>query len=166
VAKADVLARVRADLATGHTHVAIQRLRTLLAVIPDDPEIRILLSTVYRSTGNLVEAGRWAFLTEDARDDELTAFAKANPDPWRRLRLLDFGGDPAGLGTRATARLVALADEAERSGPPTRWVGSYQAPDRTRGSTLPCLYTAVVLLVVGVLAVIGAVRVAAWIADI
>jgi hypothetical protein len=166
VAKADVLARVRADLASGHTHVAIQRLRTLLAVIPEDLEVRSLLAAVYRSTGNSVEAGRWGFLTEDARDHELAAFAKANPDPWRRLRLLQISGDPAGLPDIAVARLVALADEAERSGAPTSWVGSYQAPQRVRGSGLPCLFTAIVVLAVGVLAIIGAVRIVAWVADL
>ena len=48
MAKADVLARVRADLAAGHTHMAIQRLRTLLATLSDDVEVRSLLAAVYR----------------------------------------------------------------------------------------------------------------------
>jgi hypothetical protein len=40
VAKADVLARVKQDLALGHTYTATQRLRTLLAVQPNDLELR------------------------------------------------------------------------------------------------------------------------------
>jgi hypothetical protein len=166
VAKADVLARVRADLAIGHTHIAIRRLRTLHAVIPEDLEVRGLLAAVYRSTGNLVEAGRWAFLTSDPRDHELTAFARANPDPWLRLRLLNFGGDPVGLSAAAAERLRTLADEAELSGPPARWAGSYQAPGRTRGVGLPCLFTAIVVTAVAVLAVIGVVRIVAWLVEV
>jgi hypothetical protein len=166
VAKADVLARVRADLAIGHTHVAIRRLRTLHAVIPADLEVRGLLAAVYRSTGNPVEAGRWGFLTNESRDDELAAFARANPDPWLRLRLLHFGGDPVGLPADAARRLLALADEAERSGPPAQWMGSYHAPSRTRGSGLPCLFTAIVMTAVAVFAIIGAVRIVAWLAEV
>jgi hypothetical protein len=165
VAKADVLARVRADLAAGHTHMAIQRLRTLLATLPDDVEVRSLLASVYRQTGNLVEAGRWGFLTDDVRPVELVAYAKANPDPWQRLRLLQFSGDPAGLPDAAAERLVELADEAQRSGPPTQWAGSYRAPTHSRGVAWPCLFTAIVLTVVGVLAAIGMIRIMAWVID-
>ncbi|GHJ46691.1 hypothetical protein Cs7R123_40330 [Catellatospora sp. TT07R-123] len=156
MAKADVLARVRADLAAGHTHVAVQRLRTLLAVLPNDLEVRALLTSVYRQTGNPVEAGRWGFLTEEVRESELAAFAKANPDPWQRLRLLHFDGDPVGLSEAAAQRLVQLADEAEKSGPPTRWVGSYRAPAKSRGVALPCLFTTVILAVALALVGIGA----------
>ncbi len=165
MAKADVLARVRADLAAGHTHMAIQRLRTLLATLPDDVEVRALLAAVYRQTGNPVEAGRWGFLTEDVRPAELVAYAKANPDPWQRLRLLHFSGDPAGLPDVAAERLVELAEEAQRSGPPTQWAGSYRAPSRSRSATWPCLFTAVVLSVVTVLAAFGVIRILGWVVD-
>lgn len=165
MAKADVLARVRADLAAGHTHMAIQRLRTLLATLPDDVEVRALLAAVYRQTGNAVEAGRWGFLTEEARPAELLAYAKANPDPWQRLRLLHFAGDPAGLPEVAAQRLVDLAEEAQRSGPPTQWAGSYRAPSRSRSATWPCLFTAVVLSAVTVLAAFGALRIIDWVID-
>ncbi len=165
MAKADVLARVRADLAAGHTHMAIQRLRTLLATLSDDVEVRSLLAAVYRQTGNPVEAGRWGFLTADVRASELTAFAKANPDPWQRLRLLQFNGDPTGLPEEATERLVQLADEAQQSGPPTQWVGTYRAPTKTRSATWPCLFTAVVLVMVTALAGIGVLRIIAWLVD-
>ncbi|MEU8000631.1 DUF6584 family protein [Catellatospora sp. NPDC049111] len=165
MAKADVLARVRADLAAGHTHLAVQRLRTLLAVLPDDVEIRALLSSIYRQTGNPVEAGRWGFLTDEVRDAELTAFAKANPDPWQRLRLLHFQGDTVHLSATATERLVQLADEAERSGKPTQWAGSYRAPTKKRGVVVPCLFTFLVIGVAMVLAGIGAIKVLSWVAD-
>jgi hypothetical protein len=165
VAKADVLARVRADLAAGHTHMAVQRLRTLLAALPDDIEIRELLSSIYRQTGNPVEAGRWGFLTDDVREAELTAFAKANPDPWQRLRLLHFQGDTVHLSETAAQRLVLLADEAERSGPPTAWSGSYRAPSRKRGVALPCLFTILVLGVALFFAGVGALKVLGWVVE-
>lgn len=162
MAKADVLARVRADLAAGHTHIAIQRLRTLLATLPDDMEVRSLLASVYRQTGNPVEAGRWGFLTEDVRESELVAYAKANPDPWQQLRLLHYSGDPAALSDQAAGRLVELAQEAQESGPPTQWSGGYRAPVENHSSTWPCLFTALVFLVVSVLAGFGAIRIIDW----
>ncbi|HEX6684004.1 MAG TPA: DUF6584 family protein [Candidatus Limnocylindrales bacterium] len=165
MAKADVFARVRADLAAGHTHMAVQRLRTLLATLPDDAEVRSVLASVYRQTGNLVEAGRWGFLTTDVRPMELAAFAKANPDPWQRLRLLQFSGDPVGLPDVVTERLVLLADEAHRSGPPTLPVGDYRREPKSHGNTLPCLFTLVVLSAVTVLAGIGVIRIIAWLVD-
>lgn len=165
MAKADVLARVRADLAAGHTHMAIQRLRTLLATLPDDVEVRSLLAAVYRQTGNIVEAGRWGFLTEDVRSVELFAFGRANPDPWQRLRLLQFSGDPSGLGPSATERLVQLAEEAQRSGPPTQFVGPRPTATKRQRATLPCLITAFVLVVVTALAGVGAVRIIAWLVE-
>lgn len=165
MAKADVLARVRADLAAGHTHMAIQRLRTLLATLPDDVEIRSLLASVYRQTGNPVEAGRWGFLTNDVRPAELVAYAKANPDPWQRLRLLHFAGDPGALSDQAADRLVQLAEEAQQSGPPTQWAGDYRAPSRSHSATWPCLFTVIVLTAVTVLAGIGAVRIIAWVIE-
>jgi predicted Zn-dependent protease len=164
VAKADVLARVRADLAAGHTHLAIQRLRTLLATLPEDLEVRSLLANVYRQTGNLVEAGRWGFLTDDVRQDELAAYEKANSDPWQRLRLLHFAGDPAALPDAAEERLAQLAEEAQQSGPPTQWSGGYRPPPESRSATFPCLFTAIVISAVIVLAGIGALKIVDWLA--
>lgn len=165
MAKADVLARVRADLAAGHTHMAIQRLRTLLATLPDDVEVRTVLASVYRQTGNLVEAGRWGFLTTEVRPAELAAFAKANPDPWQRLRLLQFSGDPVGLPDGVTERLVELAEEAQGSGPPTPPVGDYRNPAQSHSATWPCLFTLIVLSAVTVLAGLGVLRILAWLVD-
>jgi hypothetical protein len=159
VTKADVVARVKSDLALGHTHTAIQRLRTLHAVDPDDLEIRQLLAAVYRETGNHVEAGRWAFLTEDLREEELGAFERANPDPWLRLRLIRWSGDPALLpGEAARDRLVSLVTEAEQAGPPERWSGDESRPPR--GSAIPCLFVVLTLVVLGSLVVIGVLRAA------
>ncbi|MEV0267354.1 MAG: hypothetical protein HOV71_13125 [Hamadaea sp.] len=165
MAKADVLARVKRDLAAGHTYLATQRLRTLVASHPDDLEIYRLLCSVYRQTGNLAEAGRWGFLTDEVRPDELAAFARVHADPWSRVRLLRWTGDPATLAGPIQERLTELLAEAERSGPPEVWVGSYRAPVRTRGSLVPCLFTAIALGVVVVLAGIGAVRAIVWLVE-
>ena len=165
MAKADVLARVKRDLAAGHTYPATQRLRTLVASHPDDLEIYRLLSSVYRQTGNLAEAGRWGFLTDEVRPDELTAFARVHADPWSRVRLLRWQGDPATLAGPIQERLAELLAEAERSGPPEIWVGSYRAPVKSRGSLVPCLFTAIALGIVVALAGVGAIRAIAWLVE-
>jgi tetratricopeptide (TPR) repeat protein len=154
VAKADVLARVRDDLALGHTYLAIQRLRTLLAVNPNDVEVYRLLASVYRQTGNLVEAGRWAFLTEDLREEELAAFERAHPSPWLRLRLLRWSGEVDGLPEPARGRLRALVQAAEQAGRPDSYRGP-MFPRQVRGSTIPCVFVVLVLLIFGTLAGIG-----------
>jgi hypothetical protein len=161
VAKADVLARVRDDLALGHTYLATQRLRTLLAVDPNDLEVYQLLASVYRQTGNLVEAGRWAFLTNDLRPEELAAFERAHSSAWLRLRMLRWSGDPERLPSEeARNRLVELVANADAEGPPDR----YRSPaDRTRSRiALPCLFVFVVLAVLGSLAGLGVYRVVGW----
>jgi hypothetical protein len=141
----------------GHTYVAAQRLRTLLAVEPNDIEVYRLLASVYRQTGNLVEAGRWAFLTDDLRDDELAAFEHAHPSPWLRLRLLLWSGDVDTLPEPVRTRLLALVDEAESIGPPDRYRGRISPPE-THGSVIPCLFVLLVLLVFGALAGLGVFR--------
>lgn len=167
MAKAEVLARVKQDLAIGHTHLATQRLRTLAAIDPDDLEIRRLLASVYRQTGNLVEAGRWAFLTEELPGPELAAFERANPDPWLRLRMLRWsGGDNRLPDDEVRGRLRALTEAARRTGPPSAYQGPFDPPRRRgaflRGSTLPCLYVLVTLAGLGSLAAVGFLRILSW----
>jgi hypothetical protein len=164
VAKADVLAQVKRDLAAGQTYLATQRLRTLAASHPDDLEIYRLLAAVYRQTGNLAEAGRWGFLTDEVRPAELAAFARVHANPWSRLRLLRWSGDPAALSDDTIReRLATLVEEAQESGPPEIWAGAYRAPARIRGSIIPCLFTAVALTIVGLLVAIGAFRALQWV---
>lgn len=164
-----MLARVKQDLALGHTYTATQRLRTLLAIQPDDLELRDRLTSVYRQTGNLVEAGRWGFLTNNLSQAELVAFERANPDPWLRLRMLRWEGDESILpDDSARARLRQLAAAAERAGPPSDYggpLGPTRRPGRfTDNATIPCLFVLVVLGVAGLLAAIGVVRIIAWVA--
>ncbi|MET7427140.1 DUF6584 family protein [Dactylosporangium sp. NPDC005555] len=68
-----------ADLRRGHYHPAMQRLESLTAAYPDDLDLRAERAALYRQVGNLVEAGRWGFLTEDATETEIAAFEKPNP---------------------------------------------------------------------------------------
>lgn len=164
VAKPDVLARVQHDLANGRTHLAIQRLRTVLASEPHDLELRRTLASIYRRTGNPAEAGRWDYLTDEVRAEEVAAFERANPSPWLQLRLLRFTADPAVLSPGARARLAALTERAERTGPPSTWRGpsSVESPTR-RPITVPCLFVAIALTVFAVLTAIGIYRAVLWV---
>jgi hypothetical protein len=167
VGKADVLARVKQDLAVGHTYPATQRLRTLIAIDPHDLELREMLAEVYRQTGNLAEAGRWGFLTDKVSPEELAAFERANPDPWLRLRMLRWTGDEADLPTEAArARLRALVEAAARSGPPSLYRGPLSPAQRPRpwlkDAGVPCLFVVVALTLAAVLAGIGVVRFIGW----
>ncbi|HLU33528.1 MAG TPA: DUF6584 family protein [Natronosporangium sp.] len=163
MAKADVLARVKQDLALGHTFLATQRLRTLVAIEPDDLELRQMLASIYRQTGNLAESGRWAFLTGDATEAELAAFERANPDPWLRRRMLRWDGDPDTLPDHTVRRrLLALEAAARAAGPPD----GYRAParrQRAAGTAIPCLFVLIVLGGLGTLAAIGLVRIISWV---
>jgi hypothetical protein len=162
VAKADVLARVKQDLALGHTFLATQRLRTLIAIEPNDLHLRDMLASVYRQTGNEAESGRWAFLTGELTADELAAFERANPDPWLRRRMLRWNGDESVLPDHsARARLRALDAAADRTGPPSGYHGSRKR--RGHGAAIPCLFVLIALGGLGSLAAIGLVRILGWI---
>jgi hypothetical protein len=161
VPRSEVLARVQADLALGRTHVAIRRLRTLVATYPDDLEVRALLAVVYRSTGNLVEAGRWGYLSDDLHPAELAAFERAHPSPWLRLRLLRVPDRLVDVSVAALDRLNALAAEAERVGPPPIWTEP-SMPRRKNHVTVPCLFVVITLGAFGTLAALGGYAVLRW----
>lgn len=152
------------DLAHGQTHIAIQRLRTLVAIDPDDLEVREALASVYRRSGNLTEAGRWSFLAAEVIPEEIAAFERANPAPWLRLRLLRYTADPADLSGPARERLLALAEQARRTGPPAIWTGPSTVEfEPRRGVTLPCLFVTVALGVFAALTAVGVYRAVVWI---
>ncbi|MEV8515893.1 DUF6584 family protein [Dactylosporangium sp. NPDC051484] len=166
VAKDQVLAKVAADLRRGHTHQAMQRLASLTAAYPDDLDLRAERAALYRQVGNVGEAGRWGFLTEDATDTEIAAFEKAHPGAWMRLLVLKFNTDPADkLGPRASARLARLIEQAGQEGPaPVAWTEAGPRP-QSPGSwrdELPCLLAALVGLIVVTLAVLGLITVIRW----
>lgn len=127
-----------------------------------------MLAVVYRQTGNLVESGRWAFLTGDVTEAEVAAFERANPDPWLRMRMLRWEGDETELGdSAARARLRELTDAAERAGPPSAYEGPLRSSQQRsrffRGTAIPCLFVVIALGGLGSLAAIGLIRILTWI---
>jgi hypothetical protein len=158
VAKPDVLARAKQDLAQGHTFVATRRLRAYLANDPNNLEVRRVLAAIYRQTGNLVEAGRWGFLTAEVTPAELVAFERANPSPFLRLRLLHFTADPRKLPAPARDRLRVLEIQVDRVGPPPDWVEEERPARKPRRNTVPCLFVVIALTVFLALAAIGIYR--------
>jgi len=168
VAKPDVLARAKKDLAQGHTDAAVRRLRGYLATEPNHLEVRRVLAAIYRQTGNYVEAGRWGFLTAEVRPVELTAFERANPSPFVRLRMLHYTGEPRQLPAAAQDRLRVLTLQAERVGPPPGWnqpppqQQREQATPKRRGNRVPCLFVVISLTILAALAAIGIYRVIVW----
>ena len=164
MAKVDVLARVKQDLALGHTFLATQRLRTLVAIEPDDFELRHMLASIYRQTGNLAESGRWAFLSGDATDAELAAFERANPHPWLRRRMLRWDGDHGTLPDHGVRRrLRALETAASAAGPPDAYRASSRRRGRATGTAVPCLFVLIVLGGLGTFAAIGLIRILGWV---
>jgi hypothetical protein len=152
VTKSDVLARVAADLARGHTHPALQRLTTLTTNYPDDLEIRAYRATVHRQVGDLIEAGRWGFLTEEATPAEIGAFERAHHAAWTRLRVLGLRSNPTSrLGPVARQRFAELTRRASaEASVPIIWTGAGPTirPTASRWEELPCM----VVVVLGVLA--------------
>ncbi|MEU8663385.1 DUF6584 family protein [Actinoplanes philippinensis] len=113
MAKLEVLLRVEADLERGRVRSAIQRLAGLISVYPQDLELRARLADACRRAGDLPEAGRWGFLTEDAEPHEIAAFARKNRLATDRLRLLHLHGEePRGLGPLAQPRYADLVVDA------------------------------------------------------
>ncbi|MEV4278778.1 DUF6584 family protein [Actinoplanes xinjiangensis] len=186
MAKPEVLARVDADLDRGHTHLATQRLNSLIAQDPYDLGLRARLAAVHRRTGNHAEAGRWGYLTEDVGEAELTAFAKAYYcSAADQLRALVLRGEtPRGLGPLAGARLAALTAKARSTaaGPPrttarpgaalTADIAAYVPPPTPRPKPPPpdspsprgdAVVGAILILILLGFTVIGVVTVIRWI---
>ncbi|GIJ46164.1 hypothetical protein Val02_30500 [Virgisporangium aliadipatigenens] len=167
VAKDRVLAKVEADLRRGHYHPALQRLASLAAADPDDLELRAKRAAVYRQIGNLVEAGRWGFLTEDVTDRELSAFEKAHPSAWSRLLVLRIGADPTEkLGPTASDRLAHLIELAnQETSTPVVWTktGPTTSDPGSWAEGLACLLAAAAGLAFVALAVIGLITVIRWV---
>lgn len=134
--KPEVLARVDDDLARGHTHVAAQRLNSLIAADPYDLALRARLRDVHRMTGNVAEAGRWGYLTEDVTAIELEAFEKSHHrSPSTQLRALSLHGEhPRDLGPHAERRLAHLTGPATRCERPPGPSNPSHSPDQAGSS--------------------------------
>ncbi|TQJ22400.1 hypothetical protein FBZ33_2653 [Micromonospora sp. A202] len=166
MAREHVLAKVEADLRRGHVHPAMQRLASLNAAHPDDLELRARRAALYRQVGNVAEAGRWGFLTEDASAQEIAAFERSYPSAWQRVRLLTVTADPTDrLGPVAGARLGRLVEQAEREGPaPVTWTEAGPRPEEhsSRWDALGCLVAGLTGLVLVALTVVGLITVLRW----
>jgi hypothetical protein len=142
------LQRVDADLSQGRVLPAIQRLRSLVRAYPDRLDVRSRLAGVYRSQGELAQAGRWSFLIEDADTDDLAAFERAFRSPRGRLAALSWSGDPATLGPDALARLSELRHQ-------TRALDEADRPSRSHAERAGCAVAGTILGAVALLALIG-----------
>ncbi|GGO18905.1 DUF6584 family protein [Micromonospora parathelypteridis] len=166
MAKEHVLAKVDADLRRGHVHPAMQRLASLNAAYPDDLELRARRAALYRQVGNVAEAGRWGFLSEEATAEEAAAFERAYPGAWQRLLVLKVTADPSDrLGPLAGARLRRLVEQAGEEGPaPVTWVDVGPRPGEPSSwlDELGCLVAAVFGLIAVALAVVGLITVIRW----
>jgi hypothetical protein len=158
MAKAPVLDKVAVDLSRGHTQPAIQRLSSLVAAHPHDLDLRRRLAAVHRMTGNIVEAGRWDYLSVGAQPAETAAFERAYSSPQRRLSKLLWRGSPDLAPTEhARQRLAELVEAADPVADPESledlpWWG------KALGFAV---YGAAALAVLA-LAVLGGVTVAGW----
>jgi hypothetical protein len=158
-----VLARVDRELDRGYTYPALQRLASLTSAHPDDLDLRARRAAVNRRIGNLVEAGRWGFLTEEITDAEVAAFERVWPRAWARLFALKLRSDPsAAIGDVARHRLAALVQAANEEGPaPVGWTAVGPRPEVPASwrDSIGCLIAALVAVIVAVLAVIGLIAV-------
>jgi hypothetical protein len=163
MSKGDVLARVDADLARGFVHPAMQRLASLTATHPDDLDVRTRRAALNRQIGNLVEAGRWGYLTEEVTSVEITAFRCAHRSAWSQLRALKLGNDPTEhLGPLAHRRFTDLVEQAATDGPGSiSWsaAGPHLQVAKTWRDSLPCLIAALIALVLIGLLIVGLVTV-------
>jgi ferric-dicitrate binding protein FerR (iron transport regulator) len=101
-----------ADLAAGNDHLARARLKGLLSTYPSDGEIRAALAAAYRAYGDVIQAGRWRYLTRPSsgQDEvERAAFEKWSRDAVSRLALLRWpAGADAVLDADGQAILIEL----------------------------------------------------------
>lgn len=155
-----VLQRVEDDLARGHTYAAIQRLSTLVNSDPTDLRLRERLAAVYLQTGNLPQAGRWGYFSEQRDAAATTAFERAFADPQIRLSALRW---PHGAEHDAPPQVRDRLAEVRSVVWQGRSLGSASEWHPTLGNRLGLLAWASVALAVPVLAVIGLVTVLRWI---
>jgi len=93
----DVLADVEDDLAHGDHASARRRLREALVTRPHRLDLRLHLAAVYRSLGDLPQAGRWGFFDEWTPEEEVQAFRTAcGDDAALMLEALAWGEDDEG----------------------------------------------------------------------
>jgi hypothetical protein len=93
----DILVEVEDDLAHGDHASARRRLREALVSRPHRLDLRLRLAAVYRTIGDLPQAGRWGFFDENAPEEEIQAFRTAcGDDAALMLEALAWGEDDEG----------------------------------------------------------------------
>lgn len=119
------LNRARAELAAGNVAEARNRMRGLVGSFPRAIAAREVLAETYRRTGDLAQAGRWAYATETVTEEEATAFAHAyRNDPVLMMRALRWSDSDkaAPLSPTVSHRLEQLKARAEeRAGREVSW---------------------------------------------
>lgn len=161
------LARVEEDLSRGDVTMARTRLLSLLQSKPYLLEARARLAEIYRLDGNLVEAGRWSYLSEQRDPAEVAAFERAcGRNPVRIMRALRWRvHEDAAATETARERLIDIRARAEaKAGKELDW------SSRGRGAEPPwwkdgapvigCLAVGLLLVT---LTVIGAATVVDWV---
>ena len=119
------LAKVDEDLRAGDVQMARTRLKSLVLSLPHRLEARERLADVYRLDGNLVEAGRWSYLSEHPDPAEVAAFEQAcGNNPVRIMRGLRWPGpdETAAATEHAQLRLLDVRARAEaKAGKKLEW---------------------------------------------
>ena len=160
------LERVEEDLRVGDVTMARTRLSSLVRSLPHRLDARERLAAVCRLDGDLVEAGRWSYLTEQRDEREVAAFERAcGKDPVRIMRALRWRSSEEAATTEvARQRLLDVRGRAEaRAGRTLDWSDKGRKvgdPWWEDALAVGCLVTGVVLLA---LVVIGAVTVVRWV---
>lgn len=159
------LARVDEDLRTGDVAMARRRLRSLILAKPQDLLVRERLADVYRRQGDTVQAGRWSYLSESRRPEEVAAFERAfGDDPVRLMWALRWTGSESDATTEyARHRLHDVRTRAEQNaGRTLDWTTRTPRPPVPWWKDASAVGCGAALLGVVVLAVIGAVTVVRW----
>lgn len=144
-----------------------QRRHWLKSKVMADPQrldLREQLAAAYRAEGNVSQAGRWNYLSENADPDETSAFAQAfQDDPVAIMRALRWTGSEDDAETEvARERLRAVRAAArDRVGHRVSW----DKPDSDHASWWVTLGCAGLLVILG-LVVVGAITTVRWLIDV
>jgi hypothetical protein len=140
----DVLADVEDDLAHGDHASARRRLREALVSRPHRLDLRLRLAAVYRTLGDLPQAGRWGFFDENAPDEEIHAFRTAcGNDSALMLEALAWGEDDEGEEddeAQVTATAWERIAELRRAVAATRRTEGHHHHRHRPGGPLPVPY--------------------------
>lgn len=153
------LRRAQEELDAGRIVSARQRLQGLVGSEPHNIRARELLAECYRRSGDVAQAGRWAYATDVVSESEQAAFARAfADDPVQMMRALRWTGDEdAASSERATDRLRRLRSRAEHA---TGMSQTWESPEHpTRDNRLATVLIAAVVLFLVVCLIVGIVTV-------